>query len=122
MPRGKKNVEAPEGVEKADQGGSPTQVEKTAPGASQVAPQGGVDSGGTGAVKPAGKQAVTYKVDPYSYIRQGERGFVLIVNHPDTFNVTNGRHATTTEVLSYDTTTGVFETKNSIYTPVKAGE
>jgi hypothetical protein len=43
---------------------------------------------------------------------------VTPVDHPDTLNVTNGQKATTSEVISRNDVTGVFETRNTIYVPV----
>lgn len=56
---------------------------------------------------------------PYTYIKVGESAFVFPLNHPDTYNVPNGYHANTTTVVKYDETTGVFETKNTVYSPEK---
>lgn len=67
--------------------------------------------------KDTGKPVVTYKVTPHTQIVVGERAFVIPTNHPDEVNVENGRHAFTTEVVSYNTDTGEFETKNSRYVP-----
>ena len=52
-----------------------------------------------------------------SFIRVGERADVVPVDHPDTFNVTNGEWASTSKVLSYDANTGEFETLNTRYVP-----
>jgi hypothetical protein len=61
------------------------------------------------------KQVVQYRVTPYQYIQVGESAVVIPVDHPDTELVTNGQAALTSEVLSYDTETGEFETKNTLY-------
>lgn len=65
--------------------------------------------------KEQGKPVVQYVVTPFTRIVEGEGAFVQPIDHPDTYNVTNGLHAFTSEVLSYDTNTGEFETKNSRY-------
>lgn len=71
------------------------------------------------AAKPADKQAVSYLVNQHTFIVVGERAVVVPVDHPDEYNVTNGAAVLTTTVESYDAKTGVFETKNSVYKPVK---
>jgi hypothetical protein len=42
---------------------------------------------------------------------------VVPVDHPDTIGVLNGYWATTSQVVSYDETTGQFETQNTLYVP-----
>lgn len=47
----------------------------------------------------------------------GNRALVTPVDHPDTENVTNGKPALTTAVVSYDEVTEQFETHNTLYVP-----
>lgn len=61
------------------------------------------------------KPVVQYRVSPYTRIIVGDSAFVIPVDHPDTENVVNGVGALTSEVISYDTETGEFETKNTKY-------
>ena len=63
------------------------------------------------------KPVVQYRTNPYTRIVVGDSAFVVPVDHPDTVNVTNGQGALTSEVVSYDPETGVFETKNTHYVP-----
>jgi hypothetical protein len=48
----------------------------------------------------------------------GHSVFVMPVDHPG--SVSNGKLATTSAVQSYDETTGIFETKNTVYVPASA--
>jgi hypothetical protein len=66
------------------------------------------------------KKVVQYAVTPHTSIQVGMGALVSPVDHPDTENVTNGLHAFTSEVLSYDTETGEFETLNTKYVPQKS--
>lgn len=45
------------------------------------------------------------------------RASLVPKNHPDEENVVNGMVANTTAIQWIDAVTGVFETKNTIYTP-----
>lgn len=63
------------------------------------------------------------KIVEYSYCNTntvvvGQRAEVVPVNHPDTFNVTNGYGALTSRVVSIGAE-GQFETLNSIYVKAK---
>lgn len=64
------------------------------------------------------KQVVHYAPSARDLIVVGLRADVLPVDHPDTLCVPRGYRAITSTVQSYDSETGVFETKNSIYKPV----
>lgn len=66
-----------------------------------------------------GKKVVQYVVTPYTYIVVGESAVVVPVDHPDTEAVVNGMTALTSEVVSYNTDTGEFETKNTRYVVAK---
>jgi len=45
----------------------------------------------------------------------GHSVFVVPVDHPG--HASNGKFTTTSAVKSYDETTGIFETKNTVYVP-----
>lgn len=61
------------------------------------------------------KQVVKYS--SLLFCQVGTGAMVVPVNHPDTYRVSNGFTAYTSEVLSYNSDTGEFETKNSRYVP-----
>lgn len=63
----------------------------------------------------AGKQLVMY--ESAENVRIGDCAYVIPIDHPDTYRVTNGRVARTTQVNWHNTETGVFETLNSRYVP-----
>jgi hypothetical protein len=65
------------------------------------------------------KQLVVYDANENDYLVIGHPAYVTPVDHPDTYNVTNGRIVRTTVVEWYNTDTGVFETKNTRYVPSK---
>lgn len=64
------------------------------------------------------KKVVHYIVSPDNFIVEGTVAFVVPVDHPDTYNVTNNYPVRTSKVLKFDIQTGEFETLNSIYKPV----
>lgn len=47
----------------------------------------------------------------------GHSAWVVPVDHPDEEYVTNGQMALTSRVVSYDETTCIFETMNTVYIP-----
>lgn len=49
----------------------------------------------------------------------GGSAYIIPVNHPGPF-VSNKDIAVTSEVMSYDEVTGEFETRNTIYKPIKS--
>lgn len=65
--------------------------------------------------KLSGKPVVQY-ADVGGPVVVGQRVSVLPLNHPDTYNVTNGYPAWTSAVLRIGDN-GEFETKNTIYVP-----
>lgn len=66
---------------------------------------------------PSTKKIVHYNRNEDIFIRVGLSAFVTPIDHPDTDNVTNTMVARTSRVLSYDETTGEFETMNTLYKP-----
>lgn len=46
----------------------------------------------------------------------GTSAYVVPVDHPSIW-VTNGKVATTSPIVEYDETTGIFETLNTVYVP-----
>lgn len=58
--------------------------------------------------------------NPYKGYRivVGESAYVYPLNHPSP-TVTNSTVVATSPVVSYNASTGVFETKNTIYTPIR---
>lgn len=52
-----------------------------------------------------------------SHIVVGQSAFVYPIDHPNSELVSNTELAITTTVLNYDSSTGVFETRNTIYVP-----
>ena len=65
------------------------------------------------------KQIVHYTPTDHDYIKVGDSANVYPTDHTS-FLVSNSRICHTSQVLSYDEVTGVFETLNSIYKPVGA--
>lgn len=65
------------------------------------------------------KRSVQYDVEQDVVIELGRRAFVFPIDHTDSENVSNTTHVLTSPVVKYDKQTGVFETENSIYHPVK---
>lgn len=63
------------------------------------------------------KKSATYTPHELQYIAVGSSARVFGVDHhsPDM----RGTHVHTSPVLNHDTDTGVFETLNTIYTPVQ---
>lgn len=65
------------------------------------------------------KPVVHYKVYPYNpFIVVGERAAVITVDHPASY-LNEAPYVSTSRVESYDKLTGVFETLNTLYVPVK---
>lgn len=67
------------------------------------------------------KKIVHYEVNNPMYppsIAIGYKALVKPVDHPDSDRVSNTKYIVTSRVLSYDRTTGQFETMNSIYEPI----
>jgi hypothetical protein len=62
------------------------------------------------------KKVVQYSAI-HSPIHVGLSVTLTPVDHPDTYNVTNGMPAYTSDVVSYDETTGFIETKYTLYVP-----
>ena len=62
------------------------------------------------------KQVVRYSGLLFTPI-VGQSATVYPVDHPDMERVTNGQMAYTSSVVSYDETTGQFETQNTLYVP-----
>lgn len=66
------------------------------------------------------KPTVQYELGSL-YVRGiGEGAWLVPVDHPsaDGYNLTNGRLATTSAIVSYNEVTGEVETKNTRYVPV----
>ena len=62
------------------------------------------------------KPVVLYIQNPHHWISVGQRAYITIVSgHPD--DRLNDNDVSTSEVLSYDPVSGIFETMNSIYKP-----
>lgn len=61
------------------------------------------------------KQTAQYKTGDNYHIMIGSCAFIECVNHP----LMSDQPVRTSQVLTFDIDTGVFETKNTIYTPVK---
>jgi hypothetical protein len=71
-------------------------------------------------MSPSSKQKVHY--DPSKGVTKiGESARLFPIDHPDTERVTNSMHVITSRVIHWDHSTGVIETMNSIYTPLKKG-
>lgn len=64
------------------------------------------------------KKVVHYIVSPDNFIAEGVSAFVVPVDHPDTYNVSNNCPVCTSKVLSFDIQTGEFETLNTLYKPI----
>lgn len=64
------------------------------------------------------KATVQYKPSKYDVINVGSRAMVYPVDHISPF-VSNEAVCYTSKVISVNYATGVFETMNSIYKPVK---
>lgn len=65
------------------------------------------------------KKTVQYNNKKEFWIKQGQSAFIFPVDHPDTERVSNTAFARTSTVVSYNEVTGIFETVNTIYIPVK---
>ena len=63
------------------------------------------------------------KVVHYSDLRYtpvvGKMAMVIPVDHPDTENVSNNTWVYTSDVVRVDEVTGIFETLNTVYEPVR---
>lgn len=64
------------------------------------------------------KPTVHYDADGIAEIAVGERATVNVIDHYNEW-LYHGQMVFTSTVLNYDTETGVFETKNSVYVPMK---
>lgn len=63
------------------------------------------------------KKVVKYSEILSPLIAEGYPVWLIPVDHPDTEDVTNGKPALTSNVVSYDETTGEFETTYTLYVP-----
>lgn len=63
------------------------------------------------------KKIVHYNAQKPVYIRVGTSAFVTPIDHPDSERVSNTRPVQTSKVLSFDISTGEFETMNTLYKP-----
>ena len=64
------------------------------------------------------KPTVHYNVDGVKHIIVGQGATVNVLDHYSEW-LCSGQMVLTSIVLSYDGNTGIFETKNSIYVPMK---
>lgn len=63
------------------------------------------------------KQQVTYDADKMAFIQVGTPAYVFAIDHPDG-DISAHSIVHTSPVISFDHKTGVFETMNSVYTPL----
>lgn len=66
------------------------------------------------------KPTVHYNIDGVKHIVVGQRATVNVIDHYSEW-LYSGQMVSTSTVLSYDEKTSIFETKNSIYVPMKLG-
>lgn len=66
---------------------------------------------------PSTKKIVHYNRNEETFIKVGLSAFITPIDHPDTDNVTNTMVARTSRVITYDASTGEFETVNTLYKP-----
>ena len=63
------------------------------------------------------KKIVHYNAQEPVEVYVGFAAFVTPIDHPDSEHVSNTRPVQTSKVLSYDKSTGEFETVNTLYKP-----
>lgn len=66
---------------------------------------------------PSTKKIVHYNAQEPVEVYVGYAAFVTPIDHPDAERVSNTRPVQTSRVLSYDVSTGEFETMNTLYKP-----